>query len=137
MSWRRRAIHVAVLTAVFCLCAMAARPRADAAWHTAGASVYGGRCEALSLGYRGDNLALLPNSFAELGMGRIHGLPYKAKVRFRYHGRTVTGVKRDIGGGGRPVGGYTRTWDFWEPLLTKLLGHRNCYWTGVVQWRRI
>jgi hypothetical protein len=106
-------------------------------WHKAGASVYGGACEYGQTGYRGDFLPGLPNSFAELGMGRMLGLPYRAKVRFLLHGRKVTGRKRDIGGGGAHVAGLPRVFDFYEPLLTRLLGYRNCQWTGVVQWRRV
>lgn len=106
-------------------------------WRSAGASVYGGACEGGTLGYRGDFLPDLPHSFAELGMGRALGLPYKAKVRFLHAGRKVTGRKRDIGRGGGHVKGRARIFDFWEPLLTKLLGHRDCNWTGVVHWRYI
>lgn len=106
-------------------------------WQYAGASVFGGACESGHIGYRGDFLPNFPHSFAELEMGSALGLPYKAKVRFLHQGRKVTGVKRDIGGGGGRVRGKRRVFDFWEPLLTKLLGYRNCNWTGVVAWRRI
>lgn len=106
-------------------------------WRKAGASVYGGACQHGSIGYRGDFLPAWPNSFAELGMGRIVGLPYRAKVRFLLDGRKATARKRDVGGFNAPVRGVPRVFDLWEPLLTRLLGRRNCNWTGVVMWRRV
>ena len=129
---------VALVTLAFLAGALVGRADARAIhWQSAGASVYGGACEGGTLGYRGDFLPSFPHSFAELDMGHALGLPLHAKIRFLHDGRKVTGVKRDIGGGGAAVQGKRRIFDFWEPLLTKLLGHRNCNWTGVVRWRRI
>lgn len=131
--------YVAVIAVLAFLAGLPAG-KADARqvhWHQSGASVYGGACEAGWLGYKGDFLPDLPHSVAQLDSGGFPAAPYKAKVRVLYRGRKMTFRKRDIGGGGAPVKGRKRLWDFWEAGLTRLLGHRNCNWTDVVHWRYI
>jgi hypothetical protein len=135
--WIVWALTVALVIYIFAFADIEDADAKPVKWNYAGASVFGGACEGGVLGYRGDFLPSLPHTFAELGMGNMLGLPYKAKVRFLHKGRKVTGVKRDIGGGGGHVKGKPRIFDFWEPLLTKLLGKRDCNWTGVVAYRRL
>lgn len=105
-------------------------------WSHTGASIFGGACEYGHTGYRGDNLDSHPDTFAELGNGSaLGGLPYMAKVEFKTaDGRILVAYKRDIGGGGGSVGGYTRSFDLYQPFASKLAG-AGCNWTGVVTYR--
>lgn len=87
-----------------------------------GASVYGGSRDPSSgtVGYRGDSL---PGqmAFAELGMGNaMGGLPYKARARISYKGRSVIARKMDIGAGGGPVNGMPRAIDLWHETAARL-----------------
>lgn len=94
--------------------------RSSAKW--TGASTFGTSSgDDNGIGYRGDNLFNYLDSFAELNMGTaLGGLPLHA-VRFAHHiGYTARSVKRDIGGGGGSVGGYTRGFDAHAPLARKL-----------------
>lgn len=89
--------------------------------------MYGGAGDSTSgtIGYRGDSLPGT-NTYAELGNGfALGGLPYKQKLRISFRGRTVTAVKRDIGGGGSSVFGYTRAIDLWHETAAKL------HFTGI------
>lgn len=79
------------------------------------ASDYGGPGDPTSgtHGYHGDNLTGRM-AFAELGMGTLlGGLPYKAKVKIEYGGKSVIAEKLDIGLGGPGCGGHTRGIDLW------------------------
>lgn len=60
-----------------------------------------------STGYRGDNLAANPLNYAELSsspgardFSALGGLPYRTALYFHHRGRTVRGVKLDVGAGG-------------------------------------
>jgi hypothetical protein len=79
------------------------------------ASDYGGPGDPTSgtHGYHGDNL-VGKMAFAELRMGTALGnLPYRAKVRVEYNGRSVIAEKLDIGLGGAGCGGHSRDIDLW------------------------
>lgn len=81
-----------------------------------GASVFGGPADPGTghIGYRGDDLNVFPNSFAELNMGTALGnLPYKAKLRVTGPKGSKVLYKRDIGAGGGNVQGKTRAIDLW------------------------
>lgn len=94
--------------------------RSSAKW--TGASTFGTTSyDDNGIGYRGDHLFSYTDSFAELNMGTaLGGLPLHA-VRYAHHGRySARSVKRDIGGGGGSVGGYTRGFDAHAPLARKL-----------------
>jgi len=94
--------------------------RSSAKW--TGASTFGTSAgDDNGIGYRGDNLFSFSDSFAELNMGTaLGGLPLHA-VRYAHRGRyTARSVKRDIGGGGGSVRGYTRGFDAHAPLARKL-----------------
>ena len=140
----------AALAAFLVLLALAAIARAAGArtiaWHRAGASTFGGVCEPREWrGYRGADLHVLWHSIAELGMGTYMGnLPNKTRLRLllpaTHRGMTV--YKRDIGLGGGAVYdpvmrlARRRDIDVYSPVLTQLLGHTSCTWTGIVLWRR-
>lgn len=49
--------------------------------------------------------------------------------------KELTVVKRDIGAGGSPVGGYPREIDLYAPAA-RTLANAGCSWTGVVLWQR-
>jgi hypothetical protein len=108
-------------------------------WHQAGASVFGGACApGEHTGYRGDYLPARWRSFAPLGNGPpLGGQGVGARIRVLNPAthRRLTIRKRDIGLGGRQVAGLRRSIDLYEPVLTRLLGHRSCTWTGTVLWR--
>jgi len=81
-----------------------------------GASYYGGPTDPSSgvIGYRGDNLMKMPDSYAELNMGHaLGGLPYLTPLRVSYGGKSAILKKRDIGAGGGPVDGVPRAIDLW------------------------
>lgn len=126
---------VAALAAAITLIATSAA-QAKVHWRTVGASWYGGSGDPYTsgaIGYQGDELKGT-NSYAELGNGfALGGLPYKQKLRISYRGRTVTALKRDIGGGGDNVFGYSRAIDLWCETAQKL-GFTG---TGLVKIRVI
>lgn len=83
---------------------------------TVGASVFGGPGDPGTghIGYRGDDLNVFPNSFAELNMGTAMGnLPYLAALRVTGPRGSKVLRKRDIGAGGGNVQGKTRGIDLW------------------------
>jgi hypothetical protein len=97
-----------------------------------GASMYGGPNDPTSgtIGYRGDSL---PGTmaFAELGMGEaMGGLPYGARARISYGGKSVVGRKLDIGLGGGDVNGQPRAIDLWHETA-EALGFP--FGTGIVK----
>lgn len=112
--------------------------RGGKGWRRTGGTTFGGPADPGTgfIGYRGDDLRQVPNSFAELSMGRaLGGLPYKQaiKVRVPKSGRTMTVRKRDIGAGGGPVDGMTRGIDLWWQAAQKLgLGNS---WSGALDWK--
>jgi hypothetical protein len=71
-------------------------------------------------------------SFAELGMGHnLGGLPFGAKLKIGYGGKSVVGEKLDIGLGGGSVDGHRRDIDLWYETANAL-GLPND-WLGLVQ----
>lgn len=107
---------------------------------TTGATWYGGAGDSMTSGTSGayGDLSNHPWSFAELGMGKAMG--GLAPLSWWYvrgpNGKVKRAQKRDIGGGGGPVGGYTRGFDAWHPLAQYLglmgngvvkLHKRNCW----------
>jgi hypothetical protein len=97
-----------------------------------GASEFGGPSDigTGTTGYRGDNLALKPDSYAELsnnpGMGvgadfaALGGLPYMTKLRITGPRGSAIAYKRDVGAGGGAVGGLPRAIDLWYTLANAL-----------------
>jgi uncharacterized phage infection (PIP) family protein YhgE len=81
-----------------------------------GASVFGGPGDPGTghVGYRGDDLNVHPDSFAELNMGTaLGGLPYLAGLRVTGPRGSMRVYKRDIGRGGGSVQGKPRAIDLW------------------------
>jgi hypothetical protein len=81
-----------------------------------GASMFGGPGDPGTghIGYRGDDLNVHPDSFAELDMGHaLGGLPYMAGLRVTGPRGSKMLYKRDIGAGGGPVNGVHRGIDLW------------------------
>ena len=105
----------------------------------AGATTFGGPADpgTGSQGYKGDDLNRNWRSFAELGNGRAMGdLPYKQKIKLYVPStkKSMTLVKRDIGGGGGPIGGYPRQVDIWYKAAQALGLPQS--WAGVVRWTK-
>ena len=74
-----------------------------------------------SQGYKGDDLNRFPNSFAELGMGTaMGGLAYKQPITVSYKGKSITVLKRDIGGGGGGLDGKVRGPDLWYQAAQRI-----------------
>lgn len=108
---------------------------------TTGATWYGGAGDSMTSGTAGayGDLSGHPWSFAELGMGRAMGGLKPLSwwyVHSKTNHRTKRAQKRDIGGGGGAIGGYTRGLDAWHPLARYLglmgngivqLSRRNCW----------
>lgn len=87
------------------------------------ASYFGGPADPGTghIGYRGDDLNVHPDSFAELDMGTsLGGLAYGAAVRVVHNGKSIILYKRDIGAGGGGVGGYARVIDLWYTAAQKI-----------------
>lgn len=97
-----------------------------------GASQFGGPSDpgTGTTGYRGDNLALKPDSYAELSTNPEMGvnadfaalgdLPYLTKLRITGPRGSAIAYKRDVGAGGGPVNGYPRAIDLWYVLAQRL-----------------
>lgn len=104
---------------------------------TFGATTFGGSADpgTGSTGYRGDNLNGRM-AWAELDMGSaLGGLPYGARIRITYGGRSVIASKLDIGGGGGPIGGVHRAVDLWWETAQAL--GVGTSWSGVVKVYRL
>ena len=103
---------------------------------TYGASEFGGPADPGTghIGYRGDDLNLHPDSFAELNMGTaLGGLPYMAKLRVTGPRGSKVLRKRDIGAGGGDVNGHTRAVDLWYKAAQDL----GINGLGLVQVQRL
>lgn len=93
-----------------------------------GASEFGGPGDpgTGTTGYRGDNLAVHPDSYAELSnpgsldFSALGGLPYMTKLRITGPRGSAIAYKRDVGAGGGPVGSLPRAIDLWYALANAI-----------------
>lgn len=93
-------------------------------------------------GYRGDDLAAKPDSYAELGGRRassanlLGGLPYMTALRITANGRSVIAFKRDFGfgQGSRTIEGKRFAIDLYIDVARALGFGAN--WSGIVRVER-
>lgn len=110
-------------------------------WTAVGATTYGGphdRGTPGHTGYRGANLDVLWKSWAELANFCALGcLPNGTKIRVLVPstGKKLTLTKRDVGGGGGPIGGLPRAIDLWWKAAVAL--DVGPVWSGRVLYRRL
>ncbi len=112
---------------------------------TVGATEYGGPGDTSSgsLGARGDNLLLHPDTYAELGgmtwqtAAAMGGLAYMTPLRVTWGAHSAIAYKRDFGFGGGPIDGLPRVIDLWWQFAERLgIPYENGMWSGPVRVQR-
>jgi hypothetical protein len=110
-----------------------------------GATEYGGPGDPSSgsVGSSGVDLDAHPDSYAELGgttfqtATAMGGLPYETPLRITWGAHSVIAYKRDIGLGGGPVDGLSRSIDLWWELAGALrIPYEDGRWSGAVRVAR-
>ncbi len=112
---------------------------------TVGATEYGGPGDPSSgtLGARGDNLLVHPDTYAELGgmtwqtATAMGGLAYMTPLRITWGPHSAIAYKRDFGFGGGPIAGLPRVIDLWWQFAERLgIPYENGMWSGPVRIER-